>query len=167
MVPVCGGILSAAESDAAPARCGSEFKSGLLPMEHDKDLGRIELPIAEPCLGGHRVGGCAGCGEPPGTGSTHRRWTGKIHTVGLGFAPKYEELCCADTAQSPQAQAPELAASRVLPRSLGVLFHRVLQGGRGSRGARPPVRAAEIGGGGHVGGHVLPRAPSKRKWGLV
>lgn len=40
-------------------------------------------------------------------------------------------------------------------------------GCRGPRGARPPVRAAEIGGGGHVGGHVLRRAPSKRKWGLV
>ncbi|EGW08858.1 hypothetical protein I79_008455 [Cricetulus griseus] len=36
-----------------------------------------------------------------------------------------------------------------------------------ARGARPPVRAAEIGGGGHVGGHVPRRAPSKRKWGLV
>lgn len=36
-----------------------------------------------------------------------------------------------------------------------------------ARGAGPPVRAAEIGGGGHVGGHVPRRAPSKRKWGLV
>lgn len=127
MVPVCGGILRAAVSDAAPAGCGSEFKSGLSPTAHDKDPGRVDLPIAETCLRGHRVRECAEYREPPGTGSTHRRWTGKIHTVDLGFATKYEELCCADIAQRLQAQAPELSASRVLPRSLGVPFHRVLQ----------------------------------------
>lgn len=38
--------------------------------------------------------------------------------------------------------------------------------GRGPRGARPPVRAAQIGRGGHVGGHVLRRAPSKKKMGF-
>ncbi|VFV40515.1 Hypothetical predicted protein [Lynx pardinus] len=43
----------------------------------------------------------------------------------------------------------------------------LLPAARRPRGARPPVRAAEIGGGGHVGGHVLRRARSKRKWGLV
>lgn len=116
---------------------------------------------------------------PQGLESAERTRTGGIYTLDLGFRNRYE-VCGgwgANPAGLPQARAPGWGSDCVgRPGAGGVQaaawaaylslfpFHSRRPP---ARGARPPVRAAEIGGGGHVGGHVPRRAPSKRKWGLV
>lgn len=76
MVPVCGGFLAVAESDAAPAPSGSESKSASGPL----DLGggrhrqRVDFPRAEICPPGHRgAGGYSECRDPPWAASMGRK----------------------------------------------------------------------------------------------
>lgn len=142
------------------------------PLHPTERRAKSSSAQGQTCQQGQREGGSAGCKAPRGcvsrqdadgdphasAGLTHQRGGGALgpHLVAAaapaGRGPA-ERACCggARGARPGRAlQPPSFHSRRPRPRR-----------------ARPPVRAPEIGGGCHVGGHVPRRAPSKRKWGLV